>query len=173
MPLVQRTSKQGNFFKNDTEPSNWGDSDLWADTDDSPRSLWINNAGTALQLGAAGIGDNDLTSGSAPTGTGITVQANASNVVNQTSTVTPTKATNKVILSGSGAFGDSSSYTATLALRQSTTVLASTTKASTNVIACISLTHVVSDVSIAGVDYNCLASGSTTNIGLLTFQVIE
>jgi len=55
MPLVSRTSTQGNFFKEDEEPSNWQDSDLWSDTNASPRALFINNDGTALQLGSFSV----------------------------------------------------------------------------------------------------------------------
>jgi len=50
MPFVQRTSKQGNIFKQDVEPLNWLDADLWADTNSTPRSLFINDDGTALRV---------------------------------------------------------------------------------------------------------------------------
>jgi len=55
MPLVTRTSLQGNFFQEDTEPPNWNDADLWADTNASPRALFINNDGTALALGTIAL----------------------------------------------------------------------------------------------------------------------
>lgn len=55
MPLVTRTSNQGNFFREDEEPPNWQNADLWADTNLSPRGLFINNDGTALQLGSASL----------------------------------------------------------------------------------------------------------------------
>jgi len=50
MPLVTRTSSQGNIFNQPEEPAVWEDGDLWADSDSSPRSLFINNDGTALQI---------------------------------------------------------------------------------------------------------------------------
>jgi len=68
MPLVTRFAKQGNFFKNDTEPPEWTDGDLWADDDASPRALFINNAGTALEVGTIDEGDNTLTNGAANAG---------------------------------------------------------------------------------------------------------
>jgi len=55
MPLVTRTSLQGNFFQQDDEPANWDDADLWADTNLSPRGLFINNNGTALRLGTTSL----------------------------------------------------------------------------------------------------------------------
>ena len=50
MPLVTRISNQGNIFKEDEEPPNWLDGDLWADSDESPRALFINNNGTARRI---------------------------------------------------------------------------------------------------------------------------
>jgi len=50
MPLVTRISGQGNIFKRDDEPPNWIDGDLWADSNATPRALFINNDGTAEQL---------------------------------------------------------------------------------------------------------------------------
>lgn len=50
MPFVTRTSLQGNIFKQDSEPDNWLNGDLWADTNSTPRHLFINNAGTALRV---------------------------------------------------------------------------------------------------------------------------
>jgi len=50
MPLVTRRSLQGNIFKRDDEPPQWSDGDLWEDSNASPRALFINNDGTALQV---------------------------------------------------------------------------------------------------------------------------
>jgi len=50
MPLVTRQANQGNIFKRDDEPPQWDDGDLWADSNASPRSLFINNDGTALRI---------------------------------------------------------------------------------------------------------------------------
>jgi hypothetical protein len=50
MPLVTRTSTQGNIFEQDSQPATWEDSDLWADSDANPRALFINNNGTALHI---------------------------------------------------------------------------------------------------------------------------
>lgn len=50
MPLVTRTSTQGNLFKQASEPSDWENCDLWSDSDETPRTLYINNAGSALKI---------------------------------------------------------------------------------------------------------------------------
>ena len=50
MPLVTRISTQGNIFKDDSEPTIWTNGDLWADSNASPRALFINNGGTAKQI---------------------------------------------------------------------------------------------------------------------------
>jgi len=105
MPLVSRTSLQGNFFQEDTEPPNWQNADLWADTNASPRALFINNAGTARELGSASadVDDNDLTAvGAAAQLDQLSVQFNHSTSfqVRTSATVTPSNATNIVILAG-------------------------------------------------------------------------
>ena len=48
MPLVTRQANQGNLFKQDTEPSDWLDGDLWSDTTDN--LLKLNNNGTAQDI---------------------------------------------------------------------------------------------------------------------------
>jgi len=50
MPLVTRTSNQGNIFNQDEEPATWQNGDLWADSNITPRRLFINNDGTALEV---------------------------------------------------------------------------------------------------------------------------
>ena len=50
MPLVTRQANQGNLFKQDTEPPDWQDGDLWSDTTDN--SLKLNVSGTATDIGA-------------------------------------------------------------------------------------------------------------------------
>ena len=49
MPLVTRTSTQGNLYKEATEPPNWLDGDLWSDT--AGNSLKLNDGGTAKSIG--------------------------------------------------------------------------------------------------------------------------
>lgn len=49
MPLVTRQAEQGNIFKQGTEPPNWQEGDLWADTTDD--TLYINKGGTASLVG--------------------------------------------------------------------------------------------------------------------------
>lgn len=57
MPLVTRQANQGVFFKTDTEPPDWQNSDIWIDTDNS--NLAINRNGTSVQqlLGTYAQGD--------------------------------------------------------------------------------------------------------------------
>lgn len=50
MPLVTRTSNQGHIFNQDEEPATWENGDLWADSNASPRALFINDDGTARQI---------------------------------------------------------------------------------------------------------------------------
>ena len=61
MPLVQRLSLQGNFFIEDTEPPNWQDGDLWADTSKSPPILNLNDDGTAVAVGVVELDTTGLT----------------------------------------------------------------------------------------------------------------
>ena len=49
MPLVTRQANQGNLFKQDTEPPDWQDGDLWSDT--TANVLKLNNSGTAEAVG--------------------------------------------------------------------------------------------------------------------------
>lgn len=49
MPLVTRQVNQGNLFKEDTEPSQWLDGDLWSDT--TTNLLKRNNNGTVQTIG--------------------------------------------------------------------------------------------------------------------------
>ena len=49
MPLVKRRANQGNLFKQDTEPPDWLNGDLWSDTTDD--SLKLNVSGTATNVG--------------------------------------------------------------------------------------------------------------------------
>ena len=60
-PLVQRLSLQGNFFIEDTEPPNWLDGDLWADTSESPPILNLNDNGTAVAVGVVELDTTGLT----------------------------------------------------------------------------------------------------------------
>ena len=60
-PLVQRLSLQGNFFIEDTEPPNWVDGDLWADTSKSPPILNLNDDGTAVAVGVVELDTTGLT----------------------------------------------------------------------------------------------------------------
>ena len=55
MPLVTRQATQGNLFKQDVEPPNWVDGDLWSDT--TANLLKLNNNGTAqtVQRGVADL----------------------------------------------------------------------------------------------------------------------
>ena len=46
MPLVTRRANQGNFFKQDTEPPDWLDGDLWSDT--TANKLKLNVGDTAV-----------------------------------------------------------------------------------------------------------------------------
>ena len=48
MPLVTRQVNQGNLFKEDIEPSQWLDGDLWSDT--TANSLKLNDNGTAKNI---------------------------------------------------------------------------------------------------------------------------
>jgi hypothetical protein len=107
MPFVSRTSLQGNFFKKTTEPTDWTNADLWADSDASPRSLFINNNGTALQLGSAAL--NQTVEGTIAAGalvvTLITINSctdasSASYTTIKSITFTPTKATNTILVVG-------------------------------------------------------------------------
>ena len=49
MPLVTRTSTQGNLYRESTEPPNWQNGDLWVDTDDG--TIYVNISGTATTVG--------------------------------------------------------------------------------------------------------------------------
>lgn len=54
MPLVTRTSVQGNMFRQATEPTNWQNGDIWVDTDNA--NVSVNNSGTAVQIGIGTLG---------------------------------------------------------------------------------------------------------------------
>ena len=49
MPLVTRQVNQGNLFKQDVEPTDWQDGDLWSDT--TTNILKLNDSGTAVNVG--------------------------------------------------------------------------------------------------------------------------
>ena len=49
MPLVTRRANQGNLFKQDTEPPEWLDGDLWSDN--LTNELFLNIGGTATAIG--------------------------------------------------------------------------------------------------------------------------
>ena len=49
MPLVTRRANQGNLFKQDTEPPDWLNGDLWSDT--VTNLLKLNDGGTAKEVG--------------------------------------------------------------------------------------------------------------------------
>lgn len=49
MPLVTRSSEQGNLFKQDLEPGGWLNGDLWSDT--TANVLKLNVGGTASEIG--------------------------------------------------------------------------------------------------------------------------
>lgn len=51
MPLVSRTSNQGNLYKQALEPSGWLDGDIWSDT--TTNSVKNNVGGTATAIGAS------------------------------------------------------------------------------------------------------------------------
>ncbi len=51
MPLVTRFANQGNFFKQDTEPADWQEGDLWSDTTND--LLFINVGGVATAIGSS------------------------------------------------------------------------------------------------------------------------
>ena len=50
MPLVTRRANQGNLFKQDTEPPDWLDGDLWSDTTNN--LVKVNVSGTATVIGS-------------------------------------------------------------------------------------------------------------------------
>ena len=58
MPLVTRTSVQGNIFVQDTEPASWIDGDLWVDTSVNPPAVNVNDNGTATVVGELNATDN-------------------------------------------------------------------------------------------------------------------
>ena len=103
MPFVSRTTTQGNFFKKDTEPTDWTNADLWADSDSSPRKLYINNNGTALELGTPDV-DESANSDTANGSLGqVGVHHTKENITGTYATkasitLTPDSAVNKVIL---------------------------------------------------------------------------
>jgi len=112
MPLVSRTSTQGNFFKEDDEPPNWEDADLWSDTNASPRTLFINNNGTALALGVGAVGDSDSDIDAEGAGAGgiqrrfeVIGDTSGAFVVKLSVTLTPTLSNNIVIITGTACIG--------------------------------------------------------------------
>jgi len=50
VPLVTRRTNQGNIFNQDDEPATWQNGDLWADSNSTPRELFINDDGTARRV---------------------------------------------------------------------------------------------------------------------------
>ena len=48
MPLVTRSSTNGNIFNQTAEPPNWSNGDLWSDNDNAV--LNINDNGTAVPV---------------------------------------------------------------------------------------------------------------------------
>jgi len=55
MPLVTRTSAQGNIFAQDLQPTGWKDGDVWIDTSINPHRLFVNVSGTASLTVAIGV----------------------------------------------------------------------------------------------------------------------
>ena len=49
MPLVTRNSVQGNLFRQDTEPTNWINGDLWVRTTDGAVFSNVNGTATAVK----------------------------------------------------------------------------------------------------------------------------
>jgi hypothetical protein len=176
MPQVTRFALQGNFFKQDTEPNDWVDSDLWADTSQSPPVLNINNNGTALAIGSVEAAGSD---------TGKTPDATANNISSATiefnhsttfqtrcsASVTPTKGSNLIVLSGSAVIrGRGGSQTFTLEISEGGTevVTAVTSTFNTNNDTSILLINgVLSDQSIASHTYdNRTKSSGANQVGL-------
>lgn len=52
MPLVQRAGNQSKIFRQDSEPGDWVDGDVWVDTNDSSK-MYTNNDGAARLVGAS------------------------------------------------------------------------------------------------------------------------
>lgn len=53
MPLVTRQATQGNLFKQDVEPPNWVDGDLWSDTSNNILNRNNNGISEAVRISTA------------------------------------------------------------------------------------------------------------------------
>jgi len=103
MPLVQRNLASGQLFRQDAEPTDWRDADLWADTNSTPRALFINDDGTAVELGTFNIDSTVLDESSQTSADALesfTLEFNhATSFGTRASiTLTPTSANNLIIL---------------------------------------------------------------------------
>jgi len=173
MPLVTRTSTQGNLFKQATEPTQWVNADLWSDSDSTPRSLFINNDGTALELGVFSEGDGQLTNSQTTSGLPQNIALNET-WGNGSEAVTIVNSTNKVCLCAcaytASAIG---AGTTSCSIREDTTVLASSTQAyGDDNGAMVIVMHVEDDVTDT-TTFNSLEGGGTGGGSVLAFQVFE
>lgn len=66
MPLVSRTSNQGNLYKEATTPPNWLDGDLWSDT--TANSVKVNVGGIATAVGATSFSSSAVVSSTSTIG---------------------------------------------------------------------------------------------------------
>jgi len=164
MPLVTRTSNQGNFFQQDEEPPNWSNADLWADTNLSPRGLFINNDGTALQLGSASVttAETQLNAELAPTA--ITrALTNTTGTTLVAADVTPTTGTNNIVIAGYGSGYGSIAGGITVALNEGVTTLVSdTASGSIGAVVGQMLITTETDVSVAAHTYDVEVTGNAS-----------
>jgi len=187
MPLVTRTSTQGNFFKEDEEPTNWQNADLWADTNVSPRTLFINNDGTALALGVGAVSDSDsdidaegATAGGIQRRFEVIGDTSGAFVVKLSITLTPTLANNIVIITGTACIGTTVSALRGARIQESGAEVGSSTFSETSAAASwrnMQTVAVLTDVSVAAhtFDIAVIANHAATEAAgySITGDVIE
>lgn len=184
MPYVSRTSNIGSLFKQASEPANWVNADLWADTDASPRTLYINNNGTALALGVGAVGDSEtsLATEGAEAG-GITRRfetvGSVGFTVKKSITLAPTLSNNIVVIVGSACLGLTAAATRQARIEESAAEVGSSTISDTSGLSWLNMLTVaiLTDVSVATHTYSLAVASnhaSTESAGYtLAGYVIE
>ena len=129
----------------------------------------LNNQGAG---GCIPVEDVDsLTDDRSSSGTNFNFFTGSGNNGDNSITLTPTSAVNRVILSACAISSSAGGHSSTVEIEESTVVLASET-VSVGRVAGVQVMHVETDVSAAAHTYDGISTGGSISLGIITGQVI-
>ena len=122
---------------------------------------------SAIQTGNGVANDSGSSSG---TGFSVSVNSTGNSDDSQLATITTTN--NRIVLIGALAVANTAPFSATLAIREGTTTLASVTNGGIDRVGCLVCQHVVSNLAV-NTTYNTLGSGgSLVNVSRLIYREV-